>query len=120
MEDDLVLDGVAAARVCRVLSRHGRQQMHARRLSIRAIEAALGFGRVVHTRGAAIHTLGRREVDRLARRRLDLRPYEGVQVVCAPDGGVLTAYRNRDFRRLRPRRRRGREHSLPTPDSPAR
>jgi hypothetical protein len=68
-----------------------------------AVEAALRFGRVAHVRGGQIHAIGRKEVARYRQAGIDLTRYEGVQVVCAPDGAILTVYRNRDFRRLRPR-----------------
>jgi hypothetical protein len=88
------------------LTRHARQRSAARRVGVAAIEAALEYGRVFHVRGAEIHVIGRKEVFRYRRRGVDLREYEGVQVVCQPGGGlILTAYRNRDFRGLRPRRR---------------
>ena len=78
--------------------------MNSRRLSSEAINAALTYGRVVHVRGAAIHVIGRKEVERLSRAGLDLEAYEGVHVVCTPDdAAVLTAYRNRDFRGLKAR-----------------
>jgi hypothetical protein len=90
------------------LSWHAWCRLHARRLSGGAVEAALSCGRVVHVRGAAIHVIGRREVARWRRRGIDLSRFEGVHVVCAPDGSILTVYRNRDLRGLRPRgRRRG-------------
>jgi hypothetical protein len=66
--------------------------------------AALAYGRRVHVRGATIRAIGRREVARYRSHGIDLAMYEGVQVVCGSDGAVLTAYRNRDFRGLRPRR----------------
>ena len=78
--------------------------MNARRLSNEAINAALTYGRVVHVRGAAIHVIGRKEVEQLSWAGLDLEAYEGVQVVCTPDDmTVLTAYRNRNFRGLKAR-----------------
>ena len=78
--------------------------MNARRLSCEVIDAALTYGRVVHARGAAIHLIGRKEVERLSRAGLDVEAYEGVQVMCTPDdAAVLTAYRNRDFRGLKVR-----------------
>jgi len=89
-----------------VLTRHARERMGARGLSSTAISAALDYGRVVHTRGAAIHVIGRKEVDWFDRLGIDLSRYEGVQVVCSSDGAVITVYRNRDFRGLRPRHRR--------------
>jgi len=39
---------------------------------------------------------------------VDLRGYEGIQVICAEDNVVVTAYRNQDLSNLRSRRRRRR------------
>lgn len=39
---------------------------------------------------------------------VDLSGVEGVQVVCSRDGAILTVYRNKNFRGLRPRG--GRRH----------
>jgi hypothetical protein len=75
-------------------------------LSSGAVTAALDFGRLVYTRGAAIYVIGRKEVLRARRLGVDLSEYEGVHVVCSADGAVLTVYRNRDFRGLRSRRHR--------------
>lgn len=90
------------------VTQHAWQRMCARSLSRAALDAVLSYGRVIYTRGAAIYALGRKEVARLARRGIDVARFEGVQVVCSPAGKVLTVYRNRDFRGLRPRRRRQR------------
>jgi len=77
--------------------------------------AALDFGRLVRVRGAEVYALGRKEVNRLATVGIDVSEYEGVQVICAADGSVMTVYRNLDFRGLRPRSRPriGRRNSLP-------
>ena len=89
-----------------LLTRHARLRTSARRFGVAAIEAALAYGRIVHVRGAEIHVIGRKEVFRYRRHGVDLREYEGVQVVCRPGTGfILTAYRNRNFRGLRPHRR---------------
>ena len=37
---------------------------------------------------------------------VELSSVEGVQVVCTDSGSILTVYRNRDLRGLRPRSRR--------------
>ena len=84
------------------MSRHAARRMQQRNISEAAVRTALEQGRVVHVRGAAIHAIGRKEISRLRRHGIDLSGYDGVQVVCAPDGTILTAYRNRDFRSLRP------------------
>ena len=100
--------GVRFADKCFV-SYHARRRMGARGISAKAVIAALTCGRVVHTRGARIYAIGRKEVQRFSQRGIDLSQYEGIQVVCATSGRILTLYRNRNFRSLRPRRRcRGR------------
>jgi hypothetical protein len=86
-------------------TKHAADRIAARRLAAGA-NAALLYGRVVRTRGAEIFVIGRKEIVRYAREGVDLSGFEGVQVVCSPAGVVLTAYRNRRFRGLRPRGRR--------------
>ncbi len=88
------------------LTQHALSRMDSRGISLDAVQAAVLYGRKVYTRGAEIRAIGRKEVKRLLSQGIDLRDYEGVQVVRGPDGGIVTVYRNRDFRGLRPRRRR--------------
>ena len=87
------------------MTMHAVRRMHARRISEAAVRATLEHGRIVHVRGAVIHAIGHKEISHLRRHGIDLSHYEGIQIVCAPGGTILTAYRNRDFRSLRPRRR---------------
>ena len=83
------------------VTRHAWSRMTARRIPAQGVRFAFEYGRTAHVRGAAIHAIGRKEVERHRRNGLDLEPYEGIQVVCALDGTILTVYRNRDFRGLR-------------------
>lgn len=83
------------------LTQHARTRMDGRRISSEAVEAVLAYGRTIWARGAQIYALGKKEVLWASRQGLDLRPFAGLQVVCAPDGNVLTVYRNHDFRSLR-------------------
>ena len=86
-----------------VASRHARRRMSSRRISSDQIEAAIRYGREINTRGATIFAIGRKEIRRRpGSRRLGDRT-EGLQVVA--DGTIITAYRNRSFRSLRPSRR---------------
>jgi len=86
------------------ITQHAWARMCGRRLNGQTIDAVLNYGRVVHVRGAAIHVIGRKEVEKLARSGVDVGDCEGVQVVCTPDdSAILTVYRNNDFRGLRPR-----------------
>ena len=87
------------------LTRHALGRLHCRGFRVQAIQATLRYGRVLHVRGAAIHAIGRREVEAHKRHGVNLMQFEGIQVVCSPDDtAILTVYRNRDFRGLRPRR----------------
>ena len=82
---------------------HADRRANARRLRRQAVFAVLEFGRRIYTRGAMICAIGSREVRRFALLGIDLSKFEGIQVVCDPDGTLITAYRNRDFSRLRPK-----------------
>jgi hypothetical protein len=90
------------------LTEHARERMTQRRISPGAVEAALEYGRELHLRGALIYAIGRREVERYRTLGVDLSDLDGLQVVCAPSGAVVTTYRNRDFSGLRPSRRASR------------
>ena len=89
------------------LSKHAWRRMCGRRFCPAAIDAALTYGRDSYVRKAVVYAIGRAEVRHFAREGIDLRRFEGLQVLCSHDGVVLTAYRNNDFRGLRPTRRRG-------------
>jgi hypothetical protein len=84
-----------------VFTQHAKDRMAMRRVGTEAIDAALTFGRTVHTRGAEIHAIGRKEVSHYGRLGIDLARYQGVQVVVSPDGHIITVYRNHSFRGLR-------------------
>ena len=92
----------------RVITTHARMRMMARRISETALSAVIDYGRVVYVRGAKIYVIGRKEVTKCLPKGVELADLEGIHVVCDPQGVVLTTYRNRDFRGLRPR---GRQHS---------
>jgi len=93
------------------LTRHAWSRMCGRSLSPDMVRRVLSYGRVAHARGATIYAVGRKEVERFRAEEIDLSDVEGVQVVCSDTGAVITVYRNRDFRGLRPRPRRFRRRS---------
>ncbi|KAA0676982.1 DUF4258 domain-containing protein [Roseomonas genomospecies 6] len=90
------------------LTRHAWERMSGRGLSPAAIRLVLNYGRAARIRGATIYVVGRKEVERYRRDGIELSSVEGVQVVCTDSGSILTVYRNRDLRGLRPRSRRAR------------
>jgi len=95
-----------------ILTEHAKIRMTARRIPAVAVEMTLLYGREKHVKGATFYAIGRREVERFKDTGVDLSEYEGIQVVCAQGDVVVTAYRNRDFSGLRPRRPRGRSRRL--------
>lgn len=91
-----------------ILTQHAGKRMLHRRIPGNAIDLVIEYGRVVFTRGAMIHAIGRNEVERYKKENVNLSECEGVQVICSMDGIVLTVYRNRNFRGLRTGLGRGR------------
>jgi hypothetical protein len=87
-------------------TQHARWRMDMRGFSSSDVNKVLAYGRKVHVRGAVIYAMGRKEISQCAAVGIDLSGLDGLQVVCTNDGVVLTVYRNRDFRGLRPRHRR--------------
>ena len=96
----------AAKRQIQVITSHARMRMMARRISETALSAVMEYGRVAYVRGAKIYVIGRKEVTKFLRKGIELADFEGIHVVCSSEGDVLTTYRNRDFRGLRPQGRR--------------
>ncbi len=89
----------------RKLTQHGRNRACARRLSPEMMQAVFDFGREVHTRGAVIYVVGIKEVTQAKGLSIDISEVEGWHIVCSRGGDVITVYRNRDLRGLRPRHR---------------
>ena len=88
------------------LTKHAWERMSGRGLSPAAIRLVLKYGRAAHIRGATIYVVGRKEVERYRQEGIGLSSVEGVQVVCTNSGSILTVYRNRHLRGLRPCSRR--------------
>jgi hypothetical protein len=94
------------------LSFHACERMEHRNIGQDAVEDVLAYGRVVYTRGAVIYAIGRREIKQWDEQGVDLSGHNGLQVVTAHDGDILTVYRNHNFRRLRTGLGRGRFNRL--------
>ena len=84
------------------LSSHAKTQMKRRGISSEAVRMVLKFGREVFTRGAIVYAVGRKEIEHFKNIGINLVGLNGLQVVCGEDLSVITVYRNRDFKRLRP------------------
>ena len=104
------MDGAAVHTTVKInedfqLSRHAWQRMGARGVSSSAVNKVLTFGRVIYARGATIYVIGRKEIKRYLDQGINLDDLHGIQVICSQNGTIMTLYRNRDLRSLRPRHR---------------
>lgn len=85
---------------------HALVQIGRRGIRRSEVAGVVTHGRHVHTRGAEIFVVGRKEIQSCQRRGVYVDELHGLHVVCASDtGAVITAYRNSSLRGLRPRRR---------------
>lgn len=84
-----------------VMSKHARTRSFARSIPGDAILAARLYGRELHTRGAVLYVIGRKDVAEARSYGDDIARCEGVHVVCSQDDRILTVYRNHNLRSLR-------------------
>ena len=90
------------------LTDHAQMRMGQRGISEAVVAMVLRHGRTVHARGTTYRVVGHKEVSRGAERWVDLTDADGVHVLLAADGAVITAYRNHELRKIRPTKRRHR------------
>lgn len=94
---------------CFTLTNHANQRMAQRAIHKNQILAVLEYGRIIHSRRARFYVLGKRDVKQLAKMGVDVRDIENIQVVVdEKSNAILTVYKNKDFRQIRPKRRRDR------------
>ena len=74
---------------------HARRRGARRNVAPDAVEYVLAYGQMVQRTGVTFFFLGRRDIPRCDRCASWASRLEGVIVVVAPDGGVITVYRNR-------------------------
>lgn len=79
------------------VTKHAVERMDARRIPYYAVQVVLAYGRFSWVRGGQIFALGRREVKRASVQGHNLAPFQGIQVVCSPNGSILTVYKNQSF-----------------------
>ena len=82
------------------ITRHADSRMHARGISMQAVEAVISFGRSFELHEASIYVIRRKEIRRFKGEGVDLSEFEGIHVVCGEEGRVLTVYRDRNLRGL--------------------
>lgn len=91
------------------LSHHAIRRMSQRAINPAQVQLALEYGRLIHSRHATFYVIGKKEVQRQGKKGMDLRLMEGLQVVVNEKTNlVMTVYKNKDLRQIRPQRRRQR------------
>lgn len=88
------------------LTHHAEQRAQQRQISPELLAITLQYGRTIRSRGTTYKVVGRKEVERLASQGIDIRKAEGIHVLIADDGAVITTYRSNDLRKIRPTKRR--------------
>ena len=83
------------------LTNHAAIRMQQRGISRAALQAVLDFGRRIHAKGLTFYVVGRKEVALYADRGVNLANFEGLQVLVAADGAVVTTYRSRDLHAIK-------------------
>lgn len=63
---------------------------------------AYQYGRVIHSRRAVYHVIGNKEIKKYGGIVPELKNMNGVQLVVSANGTVLTAFKNKDLRKVRP------------------
>jgi hypothetical protein len=91
---------------CFTLTKHANQRMSQRGIHLKQVLGVLKYGRIIHSRRARFYVLGKRDVDDLAKQCIDVRDIENIQVLVDEKSNViLTAYKNKNFRQIRPKHR---------------
>jgi hypothetical protein len=91
------------------LSHHALRRMSQRSIYLEQVQLVLSHGKVIHSRRARFYVVGRKEIKRLGKAGLDVEGLENIQVIVDEKSNrILTVYRNKDFRQIRPKHRRER------------
>jgi len=83
-------------------SQHAQIREGQRGISQKQVLLAYQFGRVIHSRRAVYHVIGNKEIEKYGSIEPELKAMNGVQLVMSSNGTVLTAFRNKNIRKVRP------------------
>jgi len=83
------------------LTEHAAQRSCDRVISADALILAMDYGREVQIRGSTYFVVGRKEVESAARRGIAMHRLEGLQVVVASNGAIITVQWNHKLDNLR-------------------
>ena len=63
---------------------------------------AYKYGRVIHARRAVYRVIGNKEIEKYGSIEPELKNMNGIHLVMSSKGTVLTTFRNKDLRKVRP------------------
>lgn len=81
---------------------HAEMRMSQRGICSDTLELILQFGRRIRSKGAVFHVIGKKEIKQYCTIEPKLKDMEGMQVLTSTEGTVLTTYRNKNLRSIRP------------------
>jgi len=85
------------------LSAHAEKRMSERAIDLCQVQQAISYGRIIHSRRARFYVIGKKELACLHHQGVEASHLENIQVVVDERSNtILTVYRNRDFRQIRP------------------
>ena len=83
-------------------SQHAQVREGQRGISDKQLMLAYRYGRVIHSRRAVYRVIGSKEIKKYGDIEPELKNMNGVQLVMSANGRVLTAFKNKDLRKVRP------------------
>ena len=85
------------------LSKHAQLRMSQRSIDLKQIEQVLSYGRMIHSRRARFYIVGKKDTKRLSKTGISTQGLENMQVLVEEKSNtIITVYRNKNFRHIRP------------------
>lgn len=80
------------------LTAHSLKRVRQRGFTQEDVASVLRFGRRNFQNGAVYYSIGRKEIKRYKKIYPSIQHMDGMHVVSAPNGSIVTVLRNRDFK----------------------
>lgn len=81
---------------------HAEMRMCQRGICANTLELILQFGRKIRSKGATFYVIGKKEIQKYNTIEPKIKDMEGMQVLISAEGTVITTYRNKNLRSIRP------------------
>ncbi len=80
---------------------HALTRMAQRGFNDQQIALVLKYGRVIYAKGVVFYVVGRKEVAFFAKKGIDLRDVEAIQLLTKSNGVLITVYRSHDLKKIK-------------------